>query len=50
MQDLKPNFDRQGRPTQGIIAWLLRFGASSNSGALLRYLLVFAGELSDIFD
>jgi beta-apo-4'-carotenal oxygenase len=40
MQDLKPNFDRLGKPAQGFLAWILRFGASSNGGALLRYILV----------
>jgi beta-apo-4'-carotenal oxygenase len=44
MQDLKPNFDRRGKPTQGLIAWILRFGASSNMGALLRYIMVYAGK------
>jgi len=42
MQDLSPNFDRMGRPKQGLLRWLLRFGAESTSGALLRYLLAVA--------
>jgi len=41
-QDLKPNFDRQGRPVQGLISWILRFGAGSNLGALLRFILAYA--------
>lgn len=44
MQDLSPNFDRLGREKQGFLRWLVRFGASSTSGAMVRYLLAIASK------
>lgn len=40
--DLKPNFDRQGKSTQGIISTILKLGAPSLSRAFIRYLFVIA--------
>jgi beta-apo-4'-carotenal oxygenase len=45
MQDLKPNFDRLGRSSGGLIGWVLRFGAQSTRGALARYFLVVMSKL-----
>lgn len=47
MQDLKPNFDRMGRAeSQSLFRWIVRFGAKSTGGALLRYLLVIMRKSS----
>jgi beta-apo-4'-carotenal oxygenase len=45
MQELKPNFDRLGRAHAGWLVWLLRLGAGSAGGAVLRYLVVLLGAL-----
>ncbi|KAI9694453.1 MAG: hypothetical protein M1822_000069 [Bathelium mastoideum] len=45
MNDLKPNFDREGRVRHSIFGWLLSLGSGSTSGAVRRYLLVAICEL-----
>ena len=45
MNDLKPNFDRDGRTRHSILGWLLSLGSGSTSGAVRRYLLVAICEL-----
>ncbi|KAL8713924.1 MAG: hypothetical protein Q9220_002070 [cf. Caloplaca sp. 1 TL-2023] len=40
MNDLKPNFDREGRVKFSLIAYILGLGANSMSGGLVRYAVV----------
>ncbi|KAF2237956.1 aldehyde dehydrogenase [Viridothelium virens] len=40
MNDLKPNFDREGRVRYSLLSWLLTLGTGSTSGAVKRYILV----------
>ena len=40
MTDLKPDFDRDGKPTGGLVWWTLGLGASSKAAAATRWALV----------
>ena len=41
---LKPDFDREGRDTWGIVSYILALGAGSKTGGLARYAAVLMGE------
>lgn len=42
MQDLKPNFDRQGNPTgaTGMVWWIMGLGGKSKVSAVARWIVV----------
>ncbi|KAH9841185.1 putative fatty aldehyde dehydrogenase [Teratosphaeria destructans] len=40
MQELKPNFDRSGKPTGGLIWWALGLGGTSKVSGFARWLMV----------
>ncbi|KAI9708205.1 MAG: hypothetical protein M1820_004159 [Bogoriella megaspora] len=42
MNDLKPNFDRNGKERFSLLAWLLTFGGGTRGSAAKRYLLIVA--------
>ncbi|KAK4503988.1 hypothetical protein PRZ48_004903 [Zasmidium cellare] len=42
MNDVKPNFDRNGKPTGGLVWWVLGLGGKSAAGAGGRWVLVAA--------
>lgn len=44
MNDMKPNFDRNGKVKFSLLGWLFSLGASSQTGALTRYVIVVLGK------
>ncbi|KAL8951651.1 MAG: hypothetical protein Q9222_002379 [Ikaeria aurantiellina] len=46
MNDMKPNFDREGRVKFSLIAYILGLGANSMSGGIVRYAVVLLGMYS----
>lgn len=44
MTYLKPNFDREGNLTSGMLGWLVSLGSSSTKGGIRRWILVAFGE------
>jgi beta-apo-4'-carotenal oxygenase len=44
MSELKPNFDRDGKVTVGIVKWILTLGAGGAAGGAGRYLIVALRE------
>jgi len=44
MNELRPNFDREGRVKVSLLKWLITLGGGSAGAAMKRYLVVVLGE------
>ena len=45
MNEMKPDFDRDGNPKTSLISYIINLGAGSKTGGLVRYLIVLFGML-----
>lgn len=48
MNELKPDFDREGRVKVGLVRYLLTLGAGSHRGGMARFVVVLLGKLDSL--
>ena len=46
MSEMKPNFNREGKVKFSLISFLLRLGAGTKGGGLMRYIVLIIGKIS----
>lgn len=44
MNELRPNFDRDGKVTVGLLRWLVALGGGNAGAAVKRYIVVVLGQ------
>ena len=50
MNELKPNFDREGKQNFSLVRYILTLGGLSGGKGIMRWLLVALGEFASLTD